>query len=89
MTEQTTFEEACIIERYVLKENPAIHIEARGYGKWAITHMGNVLDKTGEWEWEPMPSSRTEDFLQRTRWASAQEAFLFIRQWLQTHRPGY
>lgn len=44
---------------------------------WAIREGGCVLTKKGEWEMEPIPSSRTEKFLSLTRWDSAEEAAAF------------
>jgi hypothetical protein len=40
---------------------------------WKIAKNGNVLNKQGEWEWEPMPSSRDDDFLARCRYATLDE----------------
>lgn len=34
---------------------------------WAITDGGQVLNKSGKWEWEMQPSSRTDAFLARSR----------------------
>lgn len=57
-------------------------ITLRGENAWAITSRGKtVLSKDGEWEYEPFPSERTEDFLDRTRWATAREAFEFLEKW--------
>ncbi len=41
---------------------------------WAVRHKGNCLNKSSEWEWEPMPSSRDDNFIARCRFASAEEA---------------
>lgn len=41
---------------------------------WKIIHGNVVLNKSGEWEFEPMPSSRDEAYLNRTRWADPHEA---------------
>ena len=36
---------------------------------WAVIKRGRlVLNHDGEWEYEPQPSSRTEEFLKRCRW---------------------
>jgi len=43
--------------------------------KWVVEEIGTVMDKnTGKFEYEPMPSSRTDEFLERTRFDSAEEA---------------
>jgi hypothetical protein len=50
-------------------------IVQRGHGKWAISdRFQNVMTVDGEWEYEPMPSSRTDDFIARTRF-TLDEAF--------------
>jgi hypothetical protein len=41
---------------------------------WAVRYRGQVLNQQGEWEWEPMPSSRTDEFLARCRFISAELA---------------
>ena len=41
---------------------------------WAVRLNGDCLNKSGEWEWEPMPSSRDDEFLDRCRFPTAQEA---------------
>jgi len=45
-----------------------------GGALWAVRFRGDVLNKNGEWEWEPMPSGRDEDFLARARFDTAEEA---------------
>jgi hypothetical protein len=36
----------------------------RGFGKWAVTNGGRTcLGSDGEWDWEPLPSSREDDWL--------------------------
>ncbi|WP_429949609.1 hypothetical protein ACQYWY_21805 [Comamonas sediminis] len=41
---------------------------------WAVRRDGFALNKQGEWEYEPMPSSRTDEFLERCRFADVNEA---------------
>jgi hypothetical protein len=55
-------------------------IEWRGRS-WAICNGSMALNKDGEWEYESMPTHRTENFLTRTRWSTAQEAFAFLDAW--------
>lgn len=57
-------------EREVLLEN-------RGPNSWAITMAGSCLNREGEWEYEPMPSWRSDEFKARTRFWSAEKAFDF------------
>jgi hypothetical protein len=42
--------------------------------RWAITKRGFVLNKLGEWEYEPIPSSRTEEWLETVRWETPEAA---------------
>lgn len=35
--------------------------------KWAICYQGFIFTKKGKWEWEPIPSSRSDAFLKRAR----------------------
>ncbi len=43
--------------------------------KWAIRRNGSCLNNEGEWEYEPMPSSRDDDFMARCRYDSAESAY--------------
>lgn len=59
---------------------PAVEVEFHerlqldGTSLWSVNHHGNVLNKEGEWEYEPQPSSRDAAFLNRCRFASVEEA---------------
>lgn len=65
------------VRAYMLDEYESI--EWRG-NRWAVTSgFGQVLNKSGMWEWEPNPSSREEEFIERTRYETAEDAF---KQWL-------
>lgn len=46
-----------------------LRIEWRGAGAWVVTDGGLVLNSSNDWEYEPQPSSRTVEFLQRTRFS--------------------
>jgi hypothetical protein len=51
-----------------VREREIIMVVWRGPGdRWAISDRGNVLNRQGRWEYEPLPSSRTEAFRRRTR----------------------
>lgn len=41
---------------------------------WAVRTFGDCLNKRGEWEYEPLPSSRDAEFIQRCRFATARDA---------------
>ncbi len=46
-----------------------LYIEERGNDLWAVTDGAYVLNTNGEWEYEPFPSSRTKEFIARTRFS--------------------
>jgi hypothetical protein len=39
---------------------------------WAIRCMQRCLNRDGFWEWEPLPSSRSDEFKVRSRWECAE-----------------
>lgn len=41
-----------------------LYVEYRSPGKWAVMNFGRnkALTRDGEWEWESLPSSRTDKF---------------------------
>lgn len=44
-----------------------IYIEERDNDVWAITRGNSTLNRDFEWEYEPMPSGRDDDYLKRNR----------------------
>ncbi len=46
--------------------------------KWCIKQFGNVFTKEIAWELEMQPSSRSEEFQERARFNSAEEAARFL-----------
>lgn len=52
-----------------------ICVQWRGGGNWAITRGANSsptlvwCESSGDWEYEPLPSSREDDFIERTRYS--------------------
>jgi hypothetical protein len=75
LSKATEFE---ILPQIVIKRR----IQRDGSVKWAVYRRGYALDKKGEWQLEPIPSSRTDEFLADTRfeladaWERAQAAAL-------------
>lgn len=51
------------VEMVTLDRSPQID----GKDKWAIRKGGVCLNAEGDWEYEPIPSSRDREFLQRCR----------------------
>jgi hypothetical protein len=41
---------------------------------WAARRLGQCLNRQGEWEYEPQPSSRDEEFLARCRFETKEQA---------------
>lgn len=46
-----------------------------GDSLWAVRRSGSCLNNEGQWEYEPMPSSRDDKFLSRCRWPSPESAY--------------
>lgn len=44
-----------------------ISVQWRGKHDWCVFEGGTVLNKAGDWEYEPLPSSRSEEFTAHTR----------------------
>jgi len=61
-----------------------IAVEFRGLGSWAVLDGGHCLNRDGGWEREPLPSSRTEEFMSRCRF-SLDEA---VEMAAAAHREG-
>jgi hypothetical protein len=53
---------------------------------WAVTGICSVLSTNLRWEYEPAPSSRTEEFIKRTRFSSPEEALGCYQQYLDKNR---
>ena len=54
--------------------NARITIEKRSEDRWVISNGTSVFNSFDEWEWEPLPSGRDEEFIARTR-LTLEEAF--------------
>ena len=59
--------------------------------RWAITRMGECYNRNKDsWEYEPSPSSRDDDFIQRTRYSLLEAVNIvdspgFAGKYLQSH----
>lgn len=50
------------------EEGPIFTVAVTNRGKgWAVCWMGEVLNDSNQWEYEPQPSSRDDDFYNRCR----------------------
>jgi hypothetical protein len=57
-----------------------VSVEWAGSGRWAIRNSGYCLNRNGEWEHEPQPSSRTDQWLAEHRWEDLAEARRVARE---------
>jgi len=72
-----------VVDRYRFVVRPDIgdvFIEDRGNEKWVISLRGEVLNKQGEWEYEPLPSNRDDEFIERTRFDSPESCLEHLKR---------
>lgn len=62
-----------------------LRVEWRGGDAWCIHNGSACFNRDGEWEYEPMPSSREDDFIARTRY-SLTEAIDLATAWINGNR---
>lgn len=65
-----------VVDRYMVCGIAAVERarQMRGPDMWKVERSGENLNKDGQWEHEPPPSSRGDAFLERCRFKSAEEA---------------
>jgi hypothetical protein len=56
-----------------------LRVEERDEGSWAVLHGGSCLRTSGGWDYEPLPSSRTDRWLKQHRF-SLEAALELARQ---------
>jgi hypothetical protein len=49
-------------------------LQMNGSSLWAVRRDGRCLNNRGEWEYEPLPSSRDDDFIKRCRFPTPEAA---------------
>jgi hypothetical protein len=82
MTEQEWLKCATVFDlgTCLIHKRP-VKLEARGQldgaRLWVVKMHEWVLGKDADWHWEPLPSSRSDEFLQLTRFASPAQAHDF------------
>lgn len=59
--------------------------QPEGPDRWAIRRSAFVLNKQRQWEYEPLPSSRTKAFYRRCRFDSIEKAVSCWRKFKQSH----
>lgn len=59
--------------------------QREGDDLWAVRFKGMTLNARCEWEWEPIPSSRDEDYIRRCRFATPSGA---LAAWNASDKGG-
>ena len=74
------------ISAYALPDGMTIEMASQRNGavKWVVRNSVGCLNRDGEFEYEPMPSSRDDDFLARCRFDTPEEAY---QVWESAERP--
>jgi len=72
ISESVPIEEWELIPRPIEFVVGRYHVASRGDDLWAITDGSAVLNCNDEWEYEPLPSSRTDEFLKRCRFSKSE-----------------
>lgn len=69
ITLATRYQVSCIPESINPLESDlfAINVEYRGHGLWAVSRHRRCLSKADTWDYEPLPSSREDDWLDQHR----------------------
>lgn len=57
-----------------------IQVEYRGRGTWSVSRHNQCLGSNGLWDWEPIPSSRTDEWLAIYRFTDVEEALSLARE---------
>lgn len=63
----TRYEVSCLPPDNINAYHFTITVEWRGGDLWAVLHHGYCLGADGEWDYEPRPSSREDDWLETHR----------------------
>lgn len=57
------------------------HRQTTGSDRWSVLCSGRVLNCEAQWEYDPLPSSRDSQFLQRCRFVDRETALFTYQQW--------
>jgi hypothetical protein len=63
----TRYEVSCLPPDDINAPHFTVRIEYRGRDLWAVTNGWGCLGTDGEWEYEPSPSNREDDWLETHR----------------------
>lgn len=67
LVEPTRYEVSVLPADDINRLHFTVNVEARGHGRWAVAWHGRCLDANGNWDWEPSPSNRDDDWLDAHR----------------------
>ncbi len=67
----------------------SITIQRRDANSWAVVHAGHCLNYAGEWDYEPIPSERTVDFLISHRFSLERAKELAVAAYPEVVVNGY
>ena len=59
-----------------------------GQYRWAVRRNGECLSRKLEWDYEPFPSSRTDEWLRLNRFDSVEEAHALAVRAIEKERMG-
>jgi hypothetical protein len=66
------------------------YIESRGQSAWICnTGAADALNTDGQFEYEPLPSSRTDEFIARTRFVTPEAALANFEKHLPNLAEGF
>jgi hypothetical protein len=67
----TRYEVCALPEDHIEYPTFAVTVEDRGRGRWAVCRGKRCLGVDGYWDWEPLPSSREDAWLEEHRFSLA------------------
>lgn len=76
----TQYTISCIPEANIDRHAFELMVEYRGNQRWAVVWHGMCLSKDGQWDYEPSPSSREDDWLGERRFTE-QKALQLACEW--------
>lgn len=66
-TTVTRYLVSCIPAEHQDAHHFSITVERRGINQWAVCRYSETADANGNWEYEPQPSSREDEYLSAHR----------------------
>lgn len=63
----TSYTVSCLPYDGIDAEVFSIQVDYAGHGRWAVRQRSRCLATDGRWDWEPIPSERTDEWLAKYR----------------------